>query len=599
MRKLITTIALSAILATIMLLPAAPASSQVGQAQLAACTEFAFSTEEDFVTKGPEPADGNPIISDGDLLGPGCAVCARNADLLQGFDVRYDLGLDAADVIDVERYLVAFSTELDSHNRGQFTAGDLLVTNGVMIPNVALTAGFNVGYDIGLDALHFVGSTEKIIGFLDEMRGITRDYWLSHPQSFAGMLRQFQIDIWFSTEGTGFSPDQPMFLDGDLLSARDGVIVARNSELLPNSVPAGIPNRGVDFGLDAATAPRSGIRKLIQFSTEILFNGKPAFTDGDLLQYGNGVVRTNEDLIKCFEPYADFLGLDAFSIPEVPRPPCAAAIIRVGGMAVGSIGSNGLANGLSATTPMFTAYDSPFGGTVQIIGLMPSCTECDKFKVEYGKWPNATTLPTTWTPLTDDFNEWAFMWPSFFWLEHRVPDSAGWLDILCETTMGGLYYPWNTAGKNGKYSLRLTVKDTGGTEHVSAPVVVMLDNKSPTAKLEVATSAVCGDIFAGDIVTGTIVATDTHFYSYRLRYESSLASGLVMSPVRKYTGVTDIGDASQTFTWDTTGLPACGYRLILEVWDRAIVSNHRQWGEPGYAHRVVKQFYFCLEAPEP
>ena len=55
---------------------------------LSLCADLAFSTEEDFVTQGPEPPDGNPIVSDGDLLGPGCVICARNSDLMAPFDIE-------------------------------------------------------------------------------------------------------------------------------------------------------------------------------------------------------------------------------------------------------------------------------------------------------------------------------------------------------------------------------------------------------------------------------------------------------------------------------------------------------------------------------
>jgi hypothetical protein len=111
----------------------------------------------------------------------------------------------------------------------------------------------------------------------------------------------------------------PGFLDGDLLSAATGAIVASNGNLLPGSVPSGIPDRGVDFGLDAVAGDREGIPELIAFSTEILFEGDPTFTDGDVLLYGNGVVRANWDLIAPFEPKARFLGLDALSM--VTRKP--------------------------------------------------------------------------------------------------------------------------------------------------------------------------------------------------------------------------------------------------------------------------------------
>ena len=266
-------------------------------------------------------------------------------------------------------------------------------------------------------------------------------------------------------------------------------------------------------------------------------------------------------------------------------------------MPAGSIGPNGLANGLSATAAPYTALDSPFGGMVELLGLKPlSCTECVKFRYEIGAWTNnGLTPPASWTPLIEEFDEWTFNWPWFYTLVHRNPDDDGWLPIICDTVMGGLYYPWNTAGKNGKYSVRLTVQDSGGINRVSLPVIVMVDNTAPTATLTMDTVPVCGDILVGDKVTGKITGTDTHFYSYRLRYESSLASGNIL-PVRKYTSVADTGDANISFTWDTAGLPACGYQIILEVWDRTIVSGGRSWGEPGYGWRTPKGSYFCLEA---
>jgi hypothetical protein len=279
------------------------------------CQELAFSTEEDFVTQGPEPPDGNPIISDGDLLSStanGCVICARNIEMLSVFDLQeVDLGLDAADVIDAERALVAFSTELDSPNVGQFTAGDLLATNGMVIANVALTHLYGVGYDIGLDAVHFVGDPVQISGFLQEATQYSRNDWLLDPGKLAELLAEpHGIDIWFSTEGTHGAVESPIFLDGDLLSVRGGKI-AGNESLLLGTVPAGIPVRGVDFGLDAVTDARIPEGQLMVFSTELLFEGDPSFTDGDVLQAGNGAIAKNSDLVACFEPKASELGLDA------------------------------------------------------------------------------------------------------------------------------------------------------------------------------------------------------------------------------------------------------------------------------------------------
>lgn len=284
---------------------------------LADCKDFAFSTEEDFITRGPEPPDGNPIISDGDLLGKNHAVCMRNRDLLQVHDIdpNIDLGLDAADVLAIDRKLVAYSTSLDAPGK-RFTAGDLLTTWGAVIPNQALLIQFQIQGDRGLDAIHFVGDLKRIIEFNDFAANVPRDMWLEDTGLLVRVLRENGIDIWFSIEGTERRAAVVPVFDGDLLSVAQGVIVARNEQLLPPPVPAGILTGGVDFGLDAFTASRNFHPDEMKpeqghFSTEILYRGEPMFTDGDILHVGDGIAYHDSDLIAPFEPMADFLGTDA------------------------------------------------------------------------------------------------------------------------------------------------------------------------------------------------------------------------------------------------------------------------------------------------
>jgi len=281
--------------------------------QLAACADLAFSTEEDFLTQGPLPIDGNPIISDGDLLSRNGVVCMRNQDLLRRWDVNVDLGLDAVDVLSVEQELVAFSTSLNDP-QGRFTAGDLLSTGGMIIPNQALLTLFQVSGDRGLDAVHFVGPIKNILAFSEVASQQPRSAWLEDPSQLATLLKRHGIDIWFSIEGTVRQNAVVDIYDGDLLSAAYGLIVARNAVLLPPFVPAGIPTRGVDFGLDAFSAPRPSDFNGGFFSTEILYHGELSFTDGDILRSGDGIYVKDADLTKAFEPKADFLGTDALFI---------------------------------------------------------------------------------------------------------------------------------------------------------------------------------------------------------------------------------------------------------------------------------------------
>lgn len=305
-----------ALLLVMALLPASQTLS-LEVSPLAHCREIGFSTEEDFLSQGPTPPDGNPIISDGDLLGRN-GICARNRDLVHNaFDVDVDVGLDAVDIISIEQALVAFSTELDSPH-GNFKAGDLLTNQGAAVPNQALLAKFGRFLDLGLDSIHFIGRTDSIIAFLAFVQKQGRDYWLKIPEAFPVELERYGIDLWFSVEGTLPIVGAPMILDGDLLSAATGTVVYRNSQWLWSPIPAGIPDRGVDFGLDAFAADCFGNRATVRFSSEILYRHRDSaltFTDGDVLKLGGGIVEKNFDLIAGFEPRARMMGLDALTYP--------------------------------------------------------------------------------------------------------------------------------------------------------------------------------------------------------------------------------------------------------------------------------------------
>lgn len=414
--------------------------------QLPPCSGIVFSTEEDFIARAGESADGNPIVSDGDLLtvspgGGGAAVCARNRDLLRVFEVRADLGLDAADVVDAEGFLIAFSTELD-HPRGAFTAGDLLFTTGGVLPNAALLAAFDlqVPRDMGLDAVHLIGDPDGLKRLVEAVGTQPRDAWIENPGGFSKLLQETGTDVWFSTEGTELPLTSPAFLDGDLLSAKNGIIVARNSLLLPPPVPAGIPDRGVDFGLDAVTGSRKEDRESIHYSTEILYRGeKPTFTDGDVLRLGNGVVIPHEKLVNPFEPKADFLGLDAlhFRAEEPLREPNLQSLcgrgypdldFDGGRVAVNGGGTGLYRDGLGGGTPV--PPRRPCGEFAAFDGFLPAAG-VDRFRVAFRKAGAAAPAPgtasgieTAWKVKTFQF----FPFPGCYYNTVLATDPDGWMD---------------------------------------------------------------------------------------------------------------------------------------------------------------------------
>ena len=188
-----------------------------------------------------------------------------------------------------------------------------------------------------------------------------------------------------STSGSqrrGTPPEigKPIFIDGDLLSARDGVIVRANASLLP-ALPAGIPVRGVDFGLDAYTPALDPVElvPVELLSTEIVGFEPTPFTDGDVLQPGPAIWLKAGDLVKALEPATRDLGLDALhgDIGDVARctPP---SITFISNVEVGMIDpATGLATFGGVT-------QRPFAGDVRIQGSMPEVVNCpDLDKYEY------------------------------------------------------------------------------------------------------------------------------------------------------------------------------------------------------------------------
>jgi hypothetical protein len=481
------------------------------------CERGAFSTEEDFVMLEGTAYDGDPYVSDGDVLSLDGQVCARNQDLLAPFFVgRYtpDLGLDALDIIDIPHRLVAFSTELDDPDGG-FTAGDLLFTNGAVIPNIALVAPFGVDYDIGLDGVQLMGEWENVRAFVEGIKGFGRGRFVEDPSLLKKLLAEYKVDIWFSIEQTFGPTDAPTLLNGDLLAAT-GAVIARQDALLGAGIPAGIPNRGVDFGLDAIATRRTldvkaGLAGLRQ-STEILFRGEPAFTDGDVLRLGGTVAQTNESLVKWFYPAATFLGLDALSLAQPIRNPDP-MITHIGGESVGDIHegvvlmgtgtgafpSGTFQAGLSGGAPALPYR--PFGSYIPIDGMLLADTT--QFRVRYANIADGVphTIRTQWT-----INEWTGdiynpCAPTGSWGNSSDPD--GWFDAAqyrayrftpatCPNTHLVLSV-WNSKegtnpfdgapfDKDGHYIIWLEYRTLGGGATIFREAMdhhVQLDNTAP------------------------------------------------------------------------------------------------------------------------
>lgn len=509
------------VLAAALCLPTAaaarPAATEPEAAPpVSACAKGAFSTEEDFMAREIKPFDGNLYISDGDMLSFDGQVCMRNANLIAAWfagALAPDLGLDALDLLELERPIIAFSTEVDDP-AGRFTSGDLLFTPGWAIPNLALVKPFNITWDIGLDGVQFIGKLDAILRFVNSLPNRPRELFLQNPGLLQSLLKEYDIDIWFTVEGTAALGTRSQVLDGDLLSAATGTIVASQSSLLPNDVPAGLAQRGVDFGLDSIATPRDRdlALKSLWFSTEILYDGeKTAFTDGDVLRLGDGVQAPNWDLIKPFHPLADFLGLDALAVADTGEPPKDPNIQSMcgelpvadfnGGLALpGGLGT-GLYRVNFALTPPGNPPRRPCGKYVPIDGFLPA-SGVARFRVAYR--PAGSARPAAGTALGIQthwrIKQWVG-WPINNCLlgADLNTDANGWMPAatylaaksgtLTGCANSGLRLAvWDTdnelslgpADKNGHYVLWLEWEDAGGTLH-QEPLEhhLQLDNTLP------------------------------------------------------------------------------------------------------------------------
>jgi hypothetical protein len=600
------------------------------------CERGAFSTEEDFMMMEGEPADGNPYISDGDLLSFNGSVCARNADLLSSFYAASappaDLGLDAADILNVADNIVALSTELDDP-AGNFTAGDLLITNGAIIPNAALVNAFGIGYDIGLDALQFVGDPESIQSFVDFAPQLSPDDWLDGR--LEEELVRYQIDVWFSIEGTYPRDDLPDILDGDLLAVT-GTVVFGNGDLLPASVPAGLPTRGVDFGLDAVAALRVADQEpLVQFSTEILFTGDPSFTDGDIMLRGNGPIVANETLVKPFNPAADFLGLDALTLPiespqRDPNIQTMCGFLSVADFDGGMVLPGNPGTGLYRDNPSATWLEGrprrPCGEYVPIDGYLPS-SGATRFRVAYRPAGDPPVLPDTALGIQTRWR--LFKWDGSACTLEAAPslttDGDGWMNTAdyLDAKLGGpstgfcsnsglRLAVWDSnnhqglgpADKDGHYVLWLEWEDGGGTLH-KEPFEhhIQLDNTLPvindlkvtlpdgTTPVDACGSAPQGQsIFKvfGDFEDDPAPLTDGYYWGYRLRVRGGNPPASVAYGWHNYyDGTTYVANTDETGTTpdgstvllreiDMTDLGAsftdCCY--VLDLWVRDAAVRH-------------------------
>ncbi len=278
-------------------------------------------------------------------------------------------------------------------------------------------------------------------------------------------------------------------------------------------------------------------------------------------------------------------------------------------------------------TTGFAPGDSPFGSSVSIFGIIPGAplftsplaANQPKYKVTVQQIVGGVLVGTP-QPVADSFGvsilqQIGAALPTsfgitqfadgdgFFTYQMSNPNpGVGWrftqpLGYLCD---------WNTTGKTGLWQISLIAKDPvslaifpagtvlctiDGTTRQS--VIIDIDNAAPVTSLAITgfkpggvgacqPAVNCGTFTVGDVICGSYSVSDEHFGSFSLSAEPtpSPSSGFTVDGLntngRSYPAVPTNGQ-SGVWTYDTAGLPPCGYTVQLSSNDRTIVGCGSGW----------------------
>jgi hypothetical protein len=296
------------------------------------------------------------------------------------------------------------------------------------------------------------------------------------------------------------------------------------------------------------------------------------------------------------------------------------------------------------------AGDNPFGASIAIYGIIPGQplfvdppAGLPVYQVTVQQYDTVSKLPIPGTLqiLTDPFpinilkqvggglptstsqNQVAS--GGYFTWQQMTPSAAGWNSVSLQGLGGGQgpLAVWNSVVE-GTYLISVTAWDAAKTTSYPAGsfictsdgstrqnVVIDLDQKPPVPDLKITgykpggvgpciAAVNCQTFTVGDVICGTYSISDAHIGGFSLQAEPtpSPTSGFTVDgspgngesyPSIPVTLTTKAG----AWTYDTTGLPPCGYTIQLFTGDRTIVDCYINWEDNS---RFVG---FCLVAAKP
>lgn len=350
-----------------------------------------------------------------------------------------------------------------------------------------------------------------------------------------------------------------------------------------------IPQPGLEFAVTLPTdlfafrQPCEAGPKLIPIRAILSWQVAPPSGDPNYVPvWGN-----RDDTLICLPPG-----------PSIQPGQQSAFFDTVGSMSVTKINvATGLADG--ASTIGFTAVQSPFGGIVTITGYLYPASNISagaapfKYRISV-----SNDGGVTWVGLNDTFTVSRQLIP-YGGIPTALPDvtqnvdpsgiTAGYYTYQADWITGpgdalivvanNVLAEWQTAGKSSLWQIRMDVYNPATSTFFPAvnATAILLDNTPPSATITITSpGGSCGDFKVGDKITGNYSVSDLHFYDLSLELLPG-GGGAFTAPTplpRFWTdpGASTFGD-SGTWTLDTTGLPPCGYVVVLNADDRTIVNS--------------------------
>ncbi len=285
-------------------------------------------------------------------------------------------------------------------------------------------------------------------------------------------------------------------------------------------------------------------------------------------------------------------------------------IWTIGGIRLDDI--NVFGNGMTKPSVVFALYgwayadewaphtrECPFGGTLVIQG--PSFYTPIPYKYRF--WAQDVTTGAPQILIKDPFWTVPPVGPGVWRTPDPMTGFSFYLNPLTQNIENVLGY-W-TPGGDDTWQIRMEIANIFDVVLGSTPwYTIQLDNTAPRRKplgeaplandtmdIHIDGGGDCKDFTKGTPVAGRFVARDVHFGAYSLTTlpvslsppNPSPSSGLVQTaPALPAPG----GDA---WSLATGGMEPCGYVILLQVWDRTIVSSY-----PGSHNYNFTDVGFCL-----